>query len=343
LSTCVIEASSNLVNWVSISTNIIPLGGSLTLVEPCVRNQPCQFYRVAAQALESATYVHALSGILTPPFISASNYLYQPNETALSDAGRAVYNFTIDEPGLYVIQAVVNALGEGANSFFVNIDGEPTDPDTIWDIPLTSGLEPRIVSWRGGGTFDRSEFVPKVFNLDRGSHQLIICGREAVTLLRDLVILPYPGVRLPVNSGTITAPFVVSNYVYWPGGHYRSEYALYQPAETSLAGGGRAVYNFTLDSPGNYVIQATVNAPNAGANSFFVSVDAQPQDPEMVWDIPLTSGFQSRLVSWRGSGDTMNDQFVPKIFSLAAGPHYIVVGGREAITFLRDLAVLPHP
>jgi hypothetical protein len=85
----------------------------------------------------------------------------------------------------------VNAPNNGANSFFVNIDAEPQDPYMIWDIPVTTGFGQRIVSWRGNGTFDADQFVPKVFNLSQGAHQLIIRGREVNTLLQDVAILPY--------------------------------------------------------------------------------------------------------------------------------------------------------
>ncbi len=50
----------------------------------------------------------------------------------------------------------------------------------------------RTVSWRGNGTFDNSQFVPQIFNLTAGPHQLIARGREANTFLQDLTVVPYP-------------------------------------------------------------------------------------------------------------------------------------------------------
>lgn len=62
----------------------------------------------------------------------------------------------------------------------------------IWDIkPLTSGFEQRTVSWVGNGTTN-SQFVPKVFTLGPGPHQLIIRGREMFTLLQSVTIAPSP-------------------------------------------------------------------------------------------------------------------------------------------------------
>ena len=117
---------------------------------------------------------------------------------------------------------------------------------------------------------------------------------------------------------------------------------IYQPLPSiGDVSGGTAVYNFTITNAGNYEIQALVNAPNLNANSFYVNIDSQPQDPTMIWDImPLTSGFEQRIVSWRGNGSENNDQIVPKIFNLSAGPHQIIFVGREPGTALASFTLL---
>lgn len=186
-----IQISSNLVNWSTISTNTIPLGGFVLIIDSSMTNQPRRFYRAVPHVFEDIV-IPATSGAVTSPFISSSNYIYQPTETTLANSGRAAYSFNIATGGTYVIQTIVSAPNDGANSFFVNIDAEPQDPYMIWDIPLTLGFEQRTISWRGNGTFNASEFVPKVFNLTSGPHQLIIRGREANTLLQRITILQYP-------------------------------------------------------------------------------------------------------------------------------------------------------
>jgi hypothetical protein len=134
-------------------------------------------------------------------------------------------------------------------------------------------------------------------------------------------------------SGIVTSPFVVANgYIY-------------QPVLTGATNGGQAVYNFVITNAGSYVIQALVNAPDTGANSFYVNIDAQPQDPTMIWDIPVTTGFEQHAVSWRGNGTDTNNQFVPKVFSLSVGTHQLVVEGREANAQLEQISfkTLPEP
>jgi hypothetical protein len=61
----------------------------------------------------------------------------------------------------------------------------------------------------------------------------------------------------------------------------------------------------------------------------------------MIWDImPITSGFEQRIVSWRGNGSENNDQIVPKIFNLSAGPHQIIFVGRKAGTAMASFTLL---
>jgi hypothetical protein len=138
------------------------------------------------------------------------------------------------------------------------------------------------------------------------------------------------------QSGLVTAPFII--------GTNGTTIYFYQLSETDgINSNGVAIYNFTITNAGNYEVQALVNAPNTGANSLYINIDSVPQDPTMVWDVALTSGFEERLVSWRGNGSTTANQFVPWIFNLATGSHQLIFYGREANTQLSDFAILPAP
>lgn len=186
-----LQASTNLVNWFNVATSIADTNGVCAFTElgavRCFR----RFYRISLPVAPGSVYIPAPSGIVDAPFLIAGTNIYQPLETGIIDGGRAEYPFTVTRTGDYLLQTTVNAPNNGANSFFVNIDAEPQDPYMIWDIPVTTGFGQRIVSWRGNGTFDADQFVPKVFNLSQGAHQLIIRGREVNTLLQDVAILPY--------------------------------------------------------------------------------------------------------------------------------------------------------
>jgi hypothetical protein len=127
--------------------------------------------------------------VISSPFAVTNGALSQPVETDLSDSGRASYSFNITAPGDYIVTAAVNAPNESANSFFVNIGGEPTDPAMIWDVlPTTAGVETRTVGWRGNGTFSSPQFPTRVFSLSAGTHTLIVRGREAGTRLGAITI-----------------------------------------------------------------------------------------------------------------------------------------------------------
>ena len=116
---------------------------------------------------------------------------------------------------------------------------------------------------------------------------------------------------------------------------------LSQPERTELADGGKAVFEFTVPKEGEYVVYAVVSAPDDDNNSFYVNVDTAPKDdPLMIWDIDLTSGFEERVVNWRGSGEAGSDEFNPKVFKLVAGAHKLFLVGREPAQ-LKSVSIRP--
>jgi hypothetical protein len=133
------------------------------------------------------------SGTFTEPFAAHNGALSQPLRTGVADGGRVVYSFNITNAGDYLVVAAVIAPSLSENTFYVNIDAEPTDPLMIWDIPVCSSLTKRTVSWRinnGDSTLD--QYPPKVFTLGVGPHQLIIRGRDANTAVGQISIVPLP-------------------------------------------------------------------------------------------------------------------------------------------------------
>ncbi len=130
------------------------------------------------------------SGSLSGPFVLTNGYVSQAVQTGVTNGGRLVFNFTLTNGGSYTIEADVEAPDTEANSFYVNLDGEPQEPAMIWDIPPTKGVLKKTVSWRATGTPDQPGVACKVFQLSAGEHQLIICGREANTRLAAISIVP---------------------------------------------------------------------------------------------------------------------------------------------------------
>jgi hypothetical protein len=141
------------------------------------------------------------------------------------------------------------------------------------------------------------------------------------------------GLSFEAESGLIDTPFAISSGL------------VSQDTQTlTVAIGGRARYNVTIPATGSYTISMNVNAPDGGSDSCWVEWDAEPTDPTAIWDvIPLTSGIETRTVSWRGTGAFDAPQFNPKVWDLSAGEHTLYIRGREAGMQVDAITIVPQP
>ncbi|MGD0260550.1 MAG: hypothetical protein ABSD29_12090 [Verrucomicrobiota bacterium] len=141
------------------------------------------------------------------------------------------------------------------------------------------------------------------------------------------------GLSFAAVAGVISAPFSTN-------GGYVSQSVV----ATNVASGGNASYVFNITNAGQYIVEASVLAPNAGSKSFWVNIDAMPVDPTMIWDIyPYSTNFQTVAVSWRGNSTTItNDQYNPEIFELTSGIHELIVIGRESYVELAQIRIEPY-
>jgi len=142
-----------------------------------------------------------------------------------------------------------------------------------------------------------------------------------------------PGQTLAASAAVLTAPIVLTN----------DAIVLIGDAMAEGTNGGSAVFTFTITEAGSYVFEALVNAADDNSNSFLANVDDQPTDPDMIWDVDVTMGFEKRVLSWRGTGDASSEQFAPKRFTLTAGTHKLILNGREPDTQLKSLTIRPAP
>jgi len=149
-------------------------------------------------------------GEISAPFLVSNGMVYQSEASDLVNSGRAEYRFSVQVSGEYIIVARVNAANLGANSFYVNIDSEPTEL-MIWDIFPTNGSEGRYVSWRGAGGPEVYP-GPQVFNLSTGNHTLVIRGREPNTQLDALEIVRVDTPSTPTES---PAPILPTPTATW--------------------------------------------------------------------------------------------------------------------------------
>ena len=179
-------AFAALVNNTNALTTTVAMNTNLTLTANYVTNPPLPLPG-------TGVVIPAGNATITSPFVLANGCISQPVETTDPAAGgEAIFTFTVTKGDNYVVQALVNAPSAANNSFFVNIDAEPVSPTMIWDTPITTNFAPVTVSWRGNGTDTSDQFVPKVFAIATGTHQLIIRGREMNVQLQNVAILPSP-------------------------------------------------------------------------------------------------------------------------------------------------------
>lgn len=142
----------------------------------------------------------ARNGTLVSPMAASANVISATGDSssAVSTDGYALFGFTVASNGYYYLD--VNARGEtsGADSFYVQIDGVPVAQTNTWDIlPATTGFENRVVSWRGGGTFDAPQYETNLWNLTTGNHLLAIFRREPGAAISNITLRAYSATPSP--------------------------------------------------------------------------------------------------------------------------------------------------
>jgi hypothetical protein len=147
------------------------------------------------------------------------------------------------------------------------------------------------------------------------------------------------GLSFPSSAGSIIYPMVTNK-----GGFIYSTADCSSTGQGGVDTGGRATYFFTITNSGQYTVTANVYAPNVASQSFWLNIDAPPEDPTMIWDVfpYTTNGFELKTVSWRGTGGFTNDQFNPQIFNLTSGSHRLIIVGRDANVELGQITISPY-
>jgi hypothetical protein len=166
--------------------------GACSGVGVCTLNVNSTKYVIANFTLTTTPVanIEAESGTLTAPMILAGNAIYQYVQTGIATAGKATYTFNVPQAGDYFIVAKVNAPSQANNSYYINIDGDPTGETMAWFMNTTGGFENRFVSWGG---VDTGGNPVKLFTLTPGQHTLVIKGREDGVYL-DKLIVYYNGI-----------------------------------------------------------------------------------------------------------------------------------------------------
>ncbi|MEM9773893.1 MAG: PQQ-binding-like beta-propeller repeat protein [Chloroflexota bacterium] len=116
---------------------------------------------------------------------SGSQYIYAPSSageiTSINTSHRADYCFDIEEAGSYIIRGWVSSENIETDSFFVTMDGIPSQ-GYLWETHKSANFEEDFIN-------DRGKSDPQIFELSAGRHTLSIYQRENSTRLDRFEIL----------------------------------------------------------------------------------------------------------------------------------------------------------
>ena len=310
---------------------------------------------------------HSIAGGINPPFVGASYSIVTNQNPAgnvfapytgnnyYGDLAKGAYLYLNCIGTNYTLKAPPWTIGAYRNGGPLTNPAISINPASYNFGILPSGqraVASFLVQNVGGGTLSGSASVSPPFQVVSGSPYNVASnsattvqiaydpaaindqatvnftgGGGASARVSGAVVYVQPGLAFASTNGTISGPLSIN-------GDFIS-----QPVETDASGGGQAIYFFNVVTAGDYVISAVVNAPNTGANSIYVNIDSPVSEPMTVWDIPVTTNFQRSVVAWRGNGTPDVDQFTPKVFTLAAGQHQLIIVGREANTQLGQITI----
>jgi len=107
---------------------------------------------------------------------------------AITDRGLAEYTFNVEVAGEYIVEANISAPDISSNSYFANMDLEPT-ADMVWHMLPADGFAIKTLTWGGAPDEQNPEHR---FILNEGAHVLKLRGRETNVQLQNLTIKMRP-------------------------------------------------------------------------------------------------------------------------------------------------------
>lgn len=206
---------------------------------------------------------------LTSPMTRSAGSILQTVTTTdpnSGDSGRAVLPFYVATTGNYWLSGYSFADDYGTNSFFVDFDSTPTT-STIWGMQPTGEWFTRYIAHASDG--DPVPTTAKVWNLTAGAHTLYVKGREQLSYLSELTLVP-------VVSPVITNPTTITAATGTAG-----SYQLYTTGFPTLYGATSLPANVSIGT-GSGLISWT-SAVASGTTSITVTADnVAGQDSEVI-------------------------------------------------------------
>ena len=261
-------------------------------------------------AASGGQYVHAPEG-------SGSSY-----SGADSSSSRVDYCFNVTTAGTYRIDGKVYGSNNTSDSFYVRVDGGPSE-GYLWDSTQNTSYQTDSVSDRGGAN-------PVLVTLSAGEHTISVHNREDGTRLDTISLVAAGGggggscggLNQQAENGTRYGSFRVGNDAAASGGKYvvvpTGTGDSYSGADSSPS---RVEYCFNVTTAGTYRIDGKVYGSNNTSDSFYVRVDGGPSEGYL-WDSTQNLSYQTDSVSDRGGAN-------PVLVTLSAGEHTVAIHHRE--------------
>ncbi len=212
-------------------------------------------------------------------------------------------------------------------------------PLTVYFTNTSTGT-PKPIRWYFGdnNTTSTNQTVTHVY-AKAGEFVATLATGSSATSTRVIATNP-PAIITNPPLDSVVVSFAATNGVL-KGFSIASNYIFQPVSVTNVSQGATAKYSFTLAGAGEFVVKAVVLAPDTSQNSFYFTIDSTAQDPENIWDVPVsTNGFQNVLVSQRINGTADADKLNPVIYNLFPGNHVINLVGREPNALLKSLSVI---
>jgi hypothetical protein len=138
-------------------------------------------------------------GIVAPMRLYTNSSTVYVASTSVNQ-GTLSFQFSVDQPGNYIVWARHLSPNSGQDSFYVSMDGVEIDYSTAIGTWSTNWQWTRVTAPGSGGTQD-----PRVFNLSASTHTLVFRGREAncgldqIIICNDLEFIPQDNVNLAAS------------------------------------------------------------------------------------------------------------------------------------------------
>jgi len=275
--------------------------------------------------------------------------------TTKTNQGTATFKVSIPRGGIYKMVARVYASDSGSDSFYVKLDDRP---EFIWDLnPAGAASQFKVwrddeVTSRGNGSFSAPQFDPFTVQLQAGTYQLVLRGREPDTRIDQFsFVLVSASSAIDTNQADNSPAPLSTDWIEAETGVFVG--AMRKVTDSAADGGayiestlnnsGTAGFQITVPATGSYKIEARVFSANNGSDSYFLSID---NGPEFVWDLN-PSGDPSAFNLWRidevtnrGAGSFKAPQFDPYFVQLTKGTHTLRFRAREWKTRLDSFTLI---